>query len=154
ITAKIRAANLDADTVLAAPWAGGWIAGDAERSVVVTGNDARALLLPGIPFDVVQRIDVVSGEVPFCITGAKKEEIAPLFPNREIIPHECLHVSVPRDSILRVLEKISAAGFAVTVSDEYLKGSLDLSKRKGLPEPAAVASPEKTPKTKKAAKTK
>lgn len=152
ITAKIVAANLDAGDVLSASWAGGWVAGDGERSVVVTGNDARALSLPGIPFDVVERIDLVSGEVPFCITGAKKEEITPFFPNREIIPHDCLHVSVPRESILRVLEKISAAGFAVSVSDEHLKGALDLVRRKGEPEPAAASTPEKPARGKKAAK--
>lgn len=148
IAAKIQAAGLEPDDVLSASWAGGWIAGDADRSLLVTGDSVRAL--PGVPFPVVQRIDVVEGAVPFCITGATRDQIAPLFAGYEIIPHECLHVSVPRDAILRTLEKIGGAGWSVELSNAHLREALDLVKRAPLPAPTGTAgagTPSERPRT-------
>lgn len=139
VAVRIKTAGLDPEGALASSWTAGWIAGDGERSVVVTGDQTKPL--PGVPIEVIRMIDAVQGEVPFCINGATREEIAPLFSGYEIIPHKCLHVSVPRDAILRTLEKIGGAGYAVVVTDFQLHGALDIAKRKA---PAATPTPEAT----------
>lgn len=151
IATRFQKAGFEADRAMAADWAGGWLAGDSERSVLVTAAGATRQL-SGVPFEALQVIDGAGADVSFCVTGAKREEIAPLFPGREIVPYKCLHVSMPRKDILPVLERISNSGFAVAPVAFQLREALDL-KRVSKPKPAPKVAAESPAPTPGAAKT-
>lgn len=144
VATKITAAGFSPARVLAASWASGWITGDDQRSLVVPQTGAPRTLA-GIPFSALQVVDQTAGNVSFCVTGASREEIAPLFKGYDIVPHKCLHVSVPKDEILKTLEGISSAGFAVVPIDFQLREALDVVKRKASAEPVATPSPSPSP---------
>ena len=62
----------------------------------------------------------------------------------EIVPHQCLHVSIPKEAILRTLEKVGGSGYDVLISDQ-VRLALDVTKRKsGVASTASV--PSSTPK--------
>lgn len=124
VAARIRTAGLDPGAAIAASWSGGWVAGDTSRSILVTGDQTKPLA--GVPIDVIRMIDGVDGDVPFCVTGASREEIAPVFQGYDIVPHNCLHVSVPRVAMMRILGKIGSSGYAVRVSDNQYHAALDV----------------------------
>lgn len=148
IATRIKAAGFEPDRAMAADWAGGWLAGGAEHSVLVTAAGATKPL-PGVPFDALQVIDGAGADVSFCVTGAKRDDLVPLFPGREIVPFKCLHVSVPRKHILTALERVSAAGFAVTPTDFQAREALDVKKVAGpRAPPKPVAPPAGTPPAK------
>lgn len=141
IANRFKTAGFEADRAMAADWAGGWLAGDSERSVLVTAAGATRQL-HGVPFEALQVIDGAGSDVSFCVTGAKREEILPLFPGREIVPYKCLHVSMPRKDILPALERISNAGFAVFPVAFQLREALDLKK---VAKPKAVPTKAESP---------
>lgn len=140
VSTKITAAGFSPARVLAASWVSGWIAGDDQRSLVVPQTGAPRTLA-GIPFSALQVVDQTAGNVSFCVTGATRDEIAPLFKGYDIVPHKCLHVSVPKAEILKTLEGISGAGYAVVPIDFQLREALDVVKRKAGSEPAPSPSP-------------
>lgn len=142
IAARMEKAGYPPDRAIAAPWAGGWVTGDGEASVVVAAAAVRKLA--GIPFDAMRMIDATEGNVSFCITGASREEVTALFPGREIVPYKCLHVSVPRADILPSLERISAGGFRVEPIEFQLREALDVV-RGATAAAAPAATPASTP---------
>jgi len=144
IANRFRTAGFDADRAMAADWAGGWLAGDSERSVLVTAAGTTRQL-PGVPFEALQVIDGAGSDVSFCVSGAKREEIVPLFPGREIVPYKCLHVSMPRTDILPALERISTAGFAVFPVAFQLREALDLKKVAKVKPPATKVPESPSP---------
>lgn len=146
IVTRIERAGFEAERAMAADWAGGWLAGDAERSVLVTPAGVTRPLR-GVPFEALQVIDDAGNDVSFCVTGAKREEIAPFFTGREIVPYKCLHVSVPRTDILPTLERMGAAGLSVRRVSFESRVALDVVREgaaKTAPPPPA-ASPAATP---------
>lgn len=145
IAKKISAAGLSPERAISAQWAGGWAAGDEERSVVITPAGATKML-PGVPYSALQVIDDSVANVSFCVTGASRAEIEPLFAGYEIVPHKCLHVSVPRELIMATLERISARGFEIKPNAFQLREALDVVKPAGgEPAPAGAPSPTPTP---------
>lgn len=145
VATKITTAGFAPARVLAPSWASGWLAGDDQASLFVPQTGAPRKLL-GIPFSALQVVDETAGNVSFCVTGASREEIAPLFKGYDIVPHKCLHVSVPKPEILKTLEGISAAGFAIVPIDFQLREALDVVKRKASAEPSPSPSPSPSPK--------
>ncbi len=140
IVKKIEAAGLSPERAIAADWAGGWASGDAEHSVVIAPTGATKSLA-GVPFSAMHVIDDSVGNISFCVTGASRSEIEPLFPGYEIVPHKCLHVSVPRDEIMATLERISERGYEIKPIAFQLRDALDIVKRGRAPTPAGSPSP-------------